>query len=192
MSGAERQGLAESGKTGGKPILVADGSLADRLLHGKKPLEDVGKGAKPPGAKADAKADVKDAKDDKLPPPEDGTEIAVKVSYKKVSSDPKNTEFDDPIKKTVRYNTIEITDMPADGVYIKHWRDDDGRFFFWFSDKEGKNIDGKNHYYPGNVHKLKVGDKVQDVDAQRRKVNDAWNRSKNKIDLRDDVLTISI
>ncbi len=135
-----------------------------------------------PAPKIDDKKDTPATPKEKLGgPPEE-----VKDGILKLKFDQK--DFDDKIWKTVKYEKIEISDLPK-GASIQHWMDGKG-IFFWFGDESGKSLDGKLHYYPGNVKKIIVNGKEQDLDVERKKVKEAYLK-KNGIDVLDGVLTLS-
>lgn len=180
-----------------KEILVAQaprgGSFLDEILRATQPEAPKETPAAPVDSTAKPPAPGKPA--DTTPQPADaapkaaeaasvadaGKDVVLKLSY----TDPK---FDEQIWKTVRYNTIEITDFPKD-ARIQHWADDKG-FFFYLTDKSGKMLDNKLHHYPGNVQKLTINGVTQDLVAERQKVTEAIAR-KNDINIRDGVLTLS-
>ncbi|MDZ4834449.1 MAG: hypothetical protein SGJ27_11785 [Candidatus Melainabacteria bacterium] len=157
------------------------GSLADEILNGKP----TGAEPPPPGDATPPKPkDVPAAPKDVPAAPAkvaDGTDVVLKLSY----NDPK---FDEAIWKTVKYNTLEITDFPKD-ARLQHWQDKNGDFF-WLTDKSGKPIDNKFHYYPGNVAKLTVNGNTQDLNVERRKVREAIAK-RDGIDVLDGVMTLS-
>lgn len=170
-------------------ILLAQGpitkgrSLADEIVNDRRPPATT-----PP---ADTRPATPPAGGDKTPPPAaprdvpaattDGTDVVLKLSY----TDPK---FGEKIWNTVRYNKLEITDFPR-GASIQHWQDKNGDFFY-LTDAAGKMLDGKLHYYPGNLSKITINGNTQDVNAQRVKVREAIAR-RNDIDVLDGVLTLS-
>ncbi len=133
---------------------------------------------KPPEVKKDTPAAPTEKLGTPLEEVKDGT---LKLRYDQ-------KDFDDKIWKTLKYDKIEITDLPK-GAQIQHWMDGKG-IFFWMSDASGKSLDGKLHYYPGNVQKLIVDGKTQDLTAERKSVKEAYWK-KNGVDVKDGVLTIS-
>lgn len=167
----EFEALAKPVK-GPEPILLAN-SQVNRAIYDTSDMPKPGRSSDRPTA-----------------PPEGDKDIVVKVSY---NDNGDADKFDGPIKRTVKYNAIEITDLPK-GVGISHWKDADGRYYFWFGDEKGDNVDGRKHYYPGNVNKIIVpGYKPQDVVAQRQKVDAAIERKRaESLDIKDGVFTLSI
>jgi len=168
-------------------ILVAQatppgGSLADQILGRRPPGNDT---TTPPKPGTDAQPVVPKPSDTPRPADVpaaagDGKDVVLKLSYK-------DAQFDDKIWKTVRYNTLEITDFPP-GASIKHWADKDG-YFFYLTGADGKMLDNKLHHYPGNLAKITVNGATQDLVAERRKVSEAVAR-RNDINLQDGVLTL--
>ncbi len=174
--------------TGGEILLAqltgqpkGKGSLADEIIKGK-PAGDTKTTPKEPPAPGDTKpADTPVAPKDAPAKAADGKDAVLKLSY----TDPK---FDETVWKTVKYNTLEVTDFPKDAG-IQHWKDNNG-YFFWATDKAGKPLDNKLHYYPGNVAKLIINGHPQDLVAERKKVNEAVAR-KDGVDVLDGVMTLS-
>lgn len=180
------------GESNGEILLAQLGSqpkgrsLADQIVRGPtpagdtKPKEPPPPGETNPGTPKPADAPVKPK--DAPAATTDGKDVVLKLSW----TDPK---FDDTIWKTVKYNTLEITDFPK-GAGIQHWKDSKGDYF-WVDDGKGKELDGKRHYYPGNVAKLIVnGSKPQDLVAERKKVGEAIAR-KAGADVLDGVMTLN-
>lgn len=158
---------------------TSGGSLADQILRDSGETPDTRPVPAKPAEQQQRPADQRPAGTQQRPaenpvfgPPQEvqrPADVNVKVEGNKVVLSYNDAEFDKKLWAGRNFDTIKITDMPAN-VTIRNWVDEKGYFFYFQNGADGS----KRHYLPANAKAIEVNNATQDLTLERMKVNDAF------------------